>query len=91
MKLSVACPKAPSKVRILGARDLCAPKPQKRKKKGNTRTKKNEGKQTNTQHTQRTRSTPASDAQVRYMPCNATLRPEVKHDDNRTDKDYQEV
>ena len=24
-KLSVACPKTPSKVRALGARDLCAP------------------------------------------------------------------
>ena len=65
-KLSVACSKTPSKVRVLGA-----PK-QGRKKKRNKRTKKSKRKQANTKHTQTTMSTPAAETQVCYMPCNAS-------------------
>ena len=39
-KLSVACPKTPSKVRVLGARDLCALQQQRRRKEANTKNKR---------------------------------------------------
>ena len=51
-KLRVACPKTPSKVRVLGARELCAPQPQRKGAHAQKRTKKGEQKQ-NTHKQQR--------------------------------------
>ena len=51
-KVSVACPKTPSKVRVLGARDLCAPQQQRKGTLAQRRTKESERKQ-NTQKKQR--------------------------------------
>ena len=58
--------------------------------KENTRTKKSKRKQANTEHTQTTTSIPAAETQACYMPCNITLRRQVKHDDNCTNKGYQQ-
>ena len=62
--LNVACAKTPSKVCVLGTSDLCAPEPQRRKKKGKTRTKKSTRKQPNTKNRQTTTSMPAAETQV---------------------------
>ena len=87
-KLSVVCPKTPSKVRVLGAKDPCAPRPRRRKNKNKTHTKK-----ANTKHTETTTSRPAAETQeqVCYMPRYATLHHQKKPNDNHTHKDNQEV
>ena len=85
-KLSIARPKTPSKVRVLGARDLCAPQPQRRDHTHNEEQKEaSKGKKKQT-----TTSTPAAETQVCYMTCNATLRRQIKQDGNRTNKEYQQ-
>ena len=66
-KLSVACPKTPSKVRVLGARDLCAPQPQRKGTHAQRRTKESERKQN--RHKQHRQQWPP---RRKYVTCHAT-------------------
>ena len=66
-KLSVACPKTASKVRVLGARDLCAPQPQRKGTQAQRRTKESERKQ-NGPKQQRQQWPPIR----KYVTCHAT-------------------
>ena len=66
-KLSVACPKTPSKVRVLGARDLCAPQPQRKGTHAQKRTKESERKQNG--HKQHRQQSPP---RRKYVTCHAT-------------------
>ena len=66
-RFSVACPKTPSKVRVLGARDLCAPQPQRKGTHAQRRTKESERKQNrHKQHRQQWLP------RRKYVTCHAT-------------------
>ena len=67
-KLSVACPKTPSKVRAIGARDLCAPQPRREGTHAQRRTQ--ESKQIQNTHKQQQRHRPPKH---KYVICLATL------------------
>ena len=66
---NLACPGTPSKVPVLGTRDLCAPQPRRRKKCRKTRKKKSKRKQAKTKQ-QHQRRPPRR----KYVKCCATRR-----------------